>query len=131
MSKWTPKGGVLIPGIIGQITPKVESLLGLTLGGDRNIYIGPTNYQHIQTHHPGDWAKYGSQIKNILASPDYVGQNPTDHSLEYVKEFKVDGEFVKVAVRLSMQGRYYVRSLYILNSNRVKNFIAKGTLKKT
>ena len=47
-----------------------------------------------------------------------------------MKEFKIDDEFVKVAVRLSGGGALYARSLYILKPNRVKNFIAKGTLKK-
>ena len=68
---------------------------------------------------------------NILATPDYVGQNPTDGSIEYVKEFLLAGEYVKVAVRLSQSDRYYARSLYVLNNNRVRNYIAKGTLKKT
>lgn len=85
----------------------------------------------MQTAHPTDFAKYGAELVNILAHPDYVGQNPTDHSIEYVKEYLVDGEYVKVAVRLSQSDRYYARSLYILNNNRVKNYIAKGTLKKT
>ena len=84
----------------------------------------------MQSHHPADWAKYGAELVNILAYPDYVGQNPKDGSIEYVKEFLVDGEFVKVAVRLSGRGYYYARSLYVLNDSRVKNFIAKGTLKK-
>lgn len=66
-----------------------------------------------------------------MASPDYVGQNPTDGSIEYVKEFLLSGEYVKVAVRLSKSDRYYARSLYVLNNNRVRNYIAKGTLKKT
>ena len=47
-----------------------------------------------------------------------------------MKEFLINGEFVKVAVRLSGGGALYARSLYVLNHNRVKNFIQKGTLKK-
>ena len=58
-------------------------------------------------------------------------QNPTDGSIEYVKEFLVEGEFVKVAVRLAKTVRFYARSLYVLNNARVKNYIGKGTLKKT
>lgn len=85
----------------------------------------------MQQSHPNDYAKYGADIQAILASPDYVGQNPNDGSIEYVKEYKVDNDFVKVAVRLSGGDRYYARSLYVLNNNRVKNYIAKGTLKKT
>lgn len=115
---------------VGVVTDKVAQALGLTIAGDRAIYCGPSNLAHMRTTHPGDFAKYGSQIAAILAAPDYVGRNPTDGSIEYVKEFLVGGEYVKVAVRLSRQGRYYARSLYVLNSKRVRNFIAKGTLKK-
>lgn len=93
--------------------------------------MGPSNLTHMQTSHPADFAKYGAEIVNILAHPDYVGQNPSDGSIEYVKEYLVEGEYVKVAVRLSKSDRYYARSLYVLNNKRVKNFIAKGTLKKT
>lgn len=116
--------------IVGKVTRRVETLLGLTGPDDKQIYIAPSNLQHMQASHPADWAKYGTELFNILASPDYVGQNPSDGSIEYVKEFMVHGEYVKVAVRLSLSGHYYARSLYVLNSSRVKNFIAKGTLKK-
>lgn len=85
----------------------------------------------MQTSHPSDFAKYGGELINILAYPDYVGANPKDGSMEYVKEFLMDGEYVKVAVRLSGKGLYFARSLYVLNPKRVQNYIAKGTLKKT
>ena len=97
---------------------------------DRNIYLGQSNIAHMQSSHPSDFAKYGSELINILAYPDYVARNPKDGSLEYVKEFCVNNEFVKVAVRVSTHGMLYARSLYILNSKRVHNFIQKGTLKK-
>ena len=113
------------------MTDHVATLLGLTVPSDRAIYLGPSNITHMQTSHPADFAKYGTELIHILAYPDYVGQNPTDGSIEYVKEFQVDGEFVKVAVRLAKTDRFYARSLYVLNSTRVKNYIAKGTLKKT
>ena len=119
------------PKIVGQISPKIESLLGLPTPLDRNIYLGASNLQHMKTSHPEDFAKYGTDMITILAYPDYVGQNPSDGSIEFVKEYKVDNEYVKVAVRLSASDRFYARSLYILNNNRVNNFIAKGTLKKT
>ena len=44
--------------------------------------------------------------------------------------FIINNEYVKVAVRISSSGIFYARSLYVLNSNRVKNFINKGTLIK-
>lgn len=116
---------------IGIITEHIERLLGITITGDRAIYFGESNLTHMKTSHPADFAKYGADLEAILAAPDYVGQNPTDGSIEYVKEYVIDGEFVKVAVRIAGSGRYYARSLYILNSNRVRNYIAKNTLKRT
>lgn len=62
---------------------------------------------------------------------DYVGINSSDNSIEFVKEYVIDNEFVKVAVRVSRGNKLYARSLYVLNNRRVKNFIAKNTLKKT
>jgi len=117
--------------IVGKVTEQAEQLLGIAVPGDRMIYLEQTNLDHMQTSHPADFAKYGTELINILAYLDYVGQNPTDRSIEYVKGFQVNGEFVKVAVRLAKTDRFYARSLYVLNSNRVKNYIAKGTLKKT
>lgn len=115
---------------VGSITNHIANLLGLTNITNSNIYMGDTNVAHMQTSHPADYAKYNSEIPNILSNPDYVGLNPSDGSIEYVKEFVIDNEFVKVAVRVSTSGRYYARSLYVLNNNRVNNFIKAGTLKK-
>lgn len=116
--------------IAGSVSEQVEAILGLSITGDRNIYLGDSNLLHMQTSHPKDWEKYGAELFHILTAPDYVGQNPKDGSIEYVKEFLIDSEYVKVAVRLSGNGTFYARSLYVLNPNRVNNFIQKGTLKK-
>ncbi len=115
---------------IGSISETVQTLLHLPKICDNNIYLGPTNISHMQTSHPADYAKYKNEIKNILNDPDYVGLNPKDGSIEYVKNFIIDNEYVKVAVRISSGNKYYARSLYVLNKRRVDNFIKKGTLKK-
>lgn len=115
---------------VGSIKSDVINALGLTVADNTPIYLGTSNIQHMNQRHPADYQKYGAHIPTILADPDYVGVNPSDGSIEYVKEFLVAGEYVKVAVRISGTGKYYARSLYVLNSNRVRNFIAKGTLKR-
>ena len=115
---------------VGKVSARVISLLGASLQIVQPIYLGPSNIAHMQSSHPADYAKYGQCIPLILAQPDYVGENPKDGSIEYVKDFQINGEFVKVAVRLSGGGTLFARSLYVLNPNRVNNFIQKGTLKK-
>ena len=103
---------------VGSLSARVIELLGLPLADNQPIYLGDSNVTHMQARHPADFEKYGCFISEILAHPDYV------------KEFVIDGEYVKVAVRLSGGGKLYARSIYVLNQNRVENFIAKGTLKK-
>ena len=116
--------------IVGKVSNRVSELLGLSEPLDPNIYLGPSNLEHMKTSHPEDFEKYGAELIHILAYPDYVGMNPIDNSIEYVKEFLIDGDYVKVAVRLSGKGLYFARSLYVLNPRRVHNYISKGTLKK-
>lgn len=114
---------------IGTISAHVAALLGLSNAVNMPILIGASNIEHMKTSHPADYEKYGDQISLIVNDPDYVGINQSDGSIEYVKEYKIDDEYVKVAVRISTKGQYYARSLYVLNNNRVHNFIKKGTLK--
>lgn len=83
----------------------------------------------MKSRHPAEYEKYGVDIPLILSYPDYIGINKKDNSIEYVKEYKIDNEYVEVAVRVSHTNNYFARSIYTLNKNRVKNFITKGTLK--
>ena len=84
----------------------------------------------MQENHLEDYNKYNGEISNIINNPDYVRVNPRDGSFELIKEFKIDNEYVKVAVRVSTRGDMIARTLYVLNNNRVANFIARGSLTK-
>ncbi len=77
---------------VGIVSENVKKLLGLSSVVDDNIYMSATNIAHMESSHPADYAKYKDQMKNILASPDYVGKNPNDNSIEYVKNFIIDNE---------------------------------------
>lgn len=116
---------------IGKLDSKIIKLLSLSFAPDTPIYLGQSNIDHIRKKHPQDYLRYGNKISDIISAPDYVRKNPKDNSIEYVKEFQINNEFVKVAVRVSGKGTLYARSLYVLNRKRVNNFIDKGTLKKT
>lgn len=114
--------------IVGVVTEQVASLLHIELPQDRNIYFGETNRIHMQSDHPEAYEKYGALIPEILAAPDYVRQNAKDQSIEYVKEFQIDNEYVKIAVRAAASERFYARTLYVLNYGRVQRFIEAGKL---
>ena len=115
---------------VGKLSQRVIELLGLTLSEGRSILLGESNIAHMVSRHPEDYALYGDYIPLILSMPDYVALNTKDESIEYVKEVQMDDVYVKVAVRVSARGQLFARSVYRLNTNRAKNFIKKGTLKK-
>lgn len=117
------------PKKVGCLTRQVAELLQLDISSDVGIFIGESNIRHMISKHRVAYEKYGLYIEEILQYPDYVGLNTKDESIEYVKEFRIENEYVKVAVRVSGSGAFYARSLYVLNNNRVRNFIEKGALK--
>ena len=115
---------------IGCFSADVIHTLDLNIPIGTPIYISESNIEHMKTSHPEDFQKYGCDIEHIIAHPDYVGRNNKDDSIEFTKEYVIDGEYVKVAVRVTTNNIYYARSIYVLNPNRVRNFIQKGTLIK-
>ena len=115
---------------IGSISILVIKVLGLSCPVDTPILLGDTNTAHMNSRHPKDYATYSKFIPEILEKPDYVRLDSKHNSIEYVKKDPVTEKFVKIAVRKSKSNVYFARSIYTLNSNRVQNFIAKGTLKK-
>ena len=89
---------------VGTITKQIATLVGMPEIAESAIMLGKSNVAHMVSKHPGDYKKYGNKIGEIVSEPDYVGKNPKDESIEYVKEFVIDGEYVKVAVRVSSSG---------------------------
>lgn len=116
--------------IVGKMTKEIADLIGICIADDPMIYLGDTNIKHMQADHPVDYENYGSRIELIVSDPDYVRLD-SDGSIEYIKIFVFKGDYVKVAVRLSGGGTYYVRTLYTLpNKDRVNKMIKDGRLKK-
>ena len=119
------------PQKVGKLSAKVASVLGLMHRKNQPIMFGDSNREHMMSEHPEAYKKYGKHIPKILSHPDYARINPKDDSIEYVKEFKVDGEYVKVAVRADRgDNTLFARSIYVLSKNRVHSMIKSGELKK-
>lgn len=114
---------------IGIITQEVIDKLNLACSAGTPIFLGASNIKHMKERHEYDFLIYGDDISLIIAKPDYVALNK-DKSIEYVKEYQRDNEFVKVAVKVNLSGNYFARTLFVLNSKRVQDYIDKGTLKK-
>ena len=116
--------------IIGYISPSVIKRLDLKIEPNTPIFIGGSNVEHIKNRHPYEYDKYYKDIGIIINSPDYVGLNPKDGSILFVKLYIIDGEYVRVAVKITSGGKYFAKTLHLLSTCNAERYLEKGTLKK-
>ena len=117
--------------IIGYFDQAILNILALpSITTETPIFIGESNIEHIKKRHPYEYDKYFSDISTIIATPDYIGINPSDSSIAFVKEYKLNSEYVKVAVRVTTKGTFFAKSLHILSSYNAERYIKRGTLIK-
>ena len=115
---------------IGYFSQDVIDLLNLDMKAGTPIYIGESNIEHIKSRHPYEYEQYLPYIDEIISKPDYVGQNPKDGSISYVKTYQLGSEYVRVAVRITPNGVPFAKSLHILSTCNAERYIERGTLKK-
>lgn len=117
--------------LIGRFSQSVLDVLNLdNIKAGTPIYIGETNIEHMKNRHPYEYDKYFPDICEIIADPDYVGVNPKDDSICFVREYKIASEYVRVAVRVTSGGTYFAKSLHSLSTCNAERYIERGTLKK-
>ena len=115
---------------IGKISWKVIKLLNLDYKKEIPIFLGDSNIEHMKRKHPGDYKKYGNEIVKIITNPTYVAKNPKQDSIEYIKEYKINNDFVLVAVRITNKGTLFVRTLFTITDRKKDIYIKKGYAKK-
>ena len=111
---------------IGKITKEIIKILKLNYKNELPIFIGESNIRHIKERHPNDFEKYGNQIKEIIKKPTYLAHNEKKKSIEFIKEYKIDNDFVLVVVRVSKNNVNFVRTMYVMNENKVKKYFEHG-----
>lgn len=112
------------------ISQDVINLLDLKLENNTPILIGKSNIEHIKNRHPYEYDKYFSDIQNILNNPDYIGMSPREESIMFVKEYEVDSEYIRVAIKVTANKNCYVKTLHLLSTCNAERYLEKGTLIK-
>lgn len=115
---------------IGEISQNVIDLLGLKMESNTPILIGKSNIEHIKNRHPYEYDKYFGEIENILQNPNYIGMNPKENSIMFVKEYEANSEFIRVAIKVTANKKCYAKTLHLLSTCNVERYIEKGTLIK-
>lgn len=116
--------------IVGYISQPVIDTLGLNLKPDTPVFIGESNIAHIKSRHPYEYDVYYKEIGAIINSPDYVGLNPKDKSILFVKLFRINTTYIRVAVKITSVGKCFAKTLHSLSICNAERYIEKGTLKK-
>ena len=114
-------------GVVGEI---IVNSFNLQISPDTPIYIGLSNRIHMENAHREIYLEYESCMQEIIASPDYVGVNPHDDSLEYYKKYGEITINIKLAVRPSGKGVYFAKTLYEINEHSLNSYISKGRAKE-
>lgn len=114
--------------IIGYFSEDIIGLLKLDIMTGTPIYLGESNVNHMKERHPAEFDMYFNQIDDIISSPDYVGTNPKNNSVDFVKVFRVGTEYIQVSVRVSSSGKYFARTLFLLASFKAERYIEQGSL---
>lgn len=62
-------------------------------------------------------------IPSIIDSPDYIGINPTDSSLQFIKRY---GRNILLAVRFTTNGKLSYRTLYPITDSQLHDYMRKN-----
>lgn len=107
---------------IGKVTKKIINILKLDYKEELPIFIGEANLKHMKEEHPEDFKKYGANIEDIIKNPTYLARNEKKKSIEFIKEYKIDNEYVLVAVRVSSKNVHFARTMYIMADEKVRKY---------
>ncbi len=116
--------------IVGQITQNVINTFSVNLAEGQPIFCGESNKNHMKSEHPEDFEKYGDKIEDIIRNPDFIAKHPKKDSIEYIKIYKDhNDDHVLVAVRATGSGTLFARTLFVMDSEKVKKYTLVGALK--
>jgi hypothetical protein len=107
---------------IGKVSKKVIKILGLEYDEEQPIFIGEANINHMKEEHLEDFKKYGAKIEDIIKNPTYLARNEKKKSIEFIKEYKIDNDYVLVAVRVSSNNIHFARTMYVMADEKVEKY---------
>ncbi len=84
--------------------------------------MGTSNLLHMKEKHPEDFEKYRIDIENIIKKPTYLARNEKKKSIEFIKEYRLNNDFVLVAVRVSSQNVHFARTMYVMADEKVEKY---------
>ncbi|MCM1154420.1 MAG: hypothetical protein NC314_12470 [Roseburia sp.] len=116
--------------IVGYLKQEIIDSLKLKITTNTPIYLGNININHIKNKHPYEYECYFDYIEEIIDKPDYYGINPKDENIMLIKIFEVSGNNIRIGIKLTKEGKLYMKTLHMLNSVNFERFLEKGTIRR-
>lgn len=114
---------------LGVVGKDIVNKFNLTISPDTPIFIGLNNRIHMENKHGEIYRQYSDCMSDVISSPDYVGINPHDNSLEYYKDYDGNIIHIKLAARPTKKGVFFARSMYDVNDVSLQSYLSKGRIK--
>lgn len=116
---------------VGELTQEQIDTLNIDMK-PRNIKFAYDRISHCEKHKSDfiniESYNYSMQnIPQIINIPDYIGYNPQNNSIEYIKQL---GDLTLVAIRLKQQGDLFLRSIYPISKSKLENGIKRNRIQK-
>lgn len=82
---------------------------------DYNVYMPPGVLKHLKKrNHWNDFLTYHTDIPNMIANPDYCGQNPKEANT--IELYKVINDHIILPIKLNTDTGLFLSSFYILDN---------------
>jgi hypothetical protein len=83
------------------------------------VFIPPGVLKHLKKRgHWADFLKYHQDIPDMIANPDYAGQNPKEPGT--VELYKVLNDYVLIAIKMNPDTGLFLGSFYTLDNGAEK-----------
>ena len=113
--------------VVGNYNTSFNSILGCNYP-DYEIYRSKGLIAHLLKRHHESALKFIDDVPDIINNPDFIGINPNDFSLEYVKQLKKN---VHIGIKVdTTNNRMYVATMYIITDAVISRYLNTGRLKK-
>jgi len=112
---------------VGCFTEKILFLLGLNIEIGTKIFLSAATLEHIKRKHPEITGNLKKIIAEILANPNYIGYNLKKNTIDFISTD--DKMCLRVPVRSSSDGIYFVRSMFMLHKRNFDRLVKNDSIK--
>lgn len=97
------------------------------------VHFSVKTQEHTDKRHPTDFNLSLQHLAQMVTRPDYIGQSPHQpDGFELIGEVRAGGELILVVIYLrpDRRRRYFVKSTYRIDRNKLKRRLRKGFVAK-